>query len=130
MLLRVLGDRATFGQAYNVCQDETPTLAELVALLADLLGAPARMVSVPVAEMEAAGVDPIAASPFSTRWKSFLDPGRAKLEIGLAHPPLRVYLDKVIASLLASMPSEPPPGYAQRPRELEFARPSIRPGAD
>ena len=129
-LLRVLGDRATFGQAYNVCQEETPTLSELIALLADLLGAPARVVGVPVAEMEAAGLDPIAASPFSTRWKSFLDPGRAQRELGFVHPPLRVYLDKVLASLLASMPPEPPAGYAQRPRELEFARSSIRPGAD
>ena len=37
-LLRVLGDRSTFGQAYNVCQDETPTLAELLVLLAELAG--------------------------------------------------------------------------------------------
>jgi len=121
-LLRVLGDPATFGQAYNVCQDETPTLAELIVLIADLLGAPARMVEAPVAEMEGAGLDPIAASPFSTRWRSFLDPGRAQRELGFVHPPLRVYLDKVLASLLASMPAEPPSGYAQRPRELELAR--------
>lgn len=121
-LLRVLGDRATFGQAYNVCQEETPTLAELLVMLADLVGAPARLVPVTVAEMEAAGLDPIAASPFSTRWKSFLDPGRAQRELGLVHPPLRAYLDKVLASLLATWPNEPPASYAQRPRELEFAR--------
>ena len=121
-LLRVLGDRATFGQAYNFCQEETPTLAELLVLLADLVGAPARLVAAPPAEMENAGLDPIAASPFSTRWKSFLDPGRAQRELGFVHPPLRVYLDKVVANLLATMPAEPPAGYGQRPRELEFAR--------
>ena len=121
-LLRVLGDRATFGQAYNVCQEETPTLAELLVMLAELLGAPARVVGVSVAEMEGAGLDPIAASPFGTRWKSFLDPGRAQRELGFVHPPLRVYLDKVVASLLAHMPAEAPASYAQRPREIEFAR--------
>ena len=121
-LLRVLGDPTTFGQAYNVCQHETPTLAELLVMLADLVGAPARLVAVPVAEMEKAGLDPIAASPFSTRWKSFLDPGRAQRELAFVHPPLRAYLDKTVASLLAYMPAEPPPSYAQRPRELEFAR--------
>jgi hypothetical protein len=75
-----------------------------------------------VTEMERARLDPIAASPFSTRWKSFLDPGRAQRELGLVHPPPRLYLDKVVASLLASWPDEPPAGYAQRPKELEFHR--------
>ena len=121
-IVRVLGDPATLGQAYNICQEETPTLAELVTLLAELLGAPAPLVSMPVAEMEAAGLDPIAASPFSTRWKSFLDPDRAKRELGFVHPPLRAYLDKVVASLMAHLPAEPPATYAQRPREIEFAR--------
>jgi nucleoside-diphosphate-sugar epimerase len=121
-LLRVLGDSATFGQAYNFCQEETPTLAELLVLLADLVGAPARLVAVPTAEMENAGLDPILASPFSTRWKSFLDPGRAQRELGFVHPPLGVYLDKVVASLMTQMPAEPPASYAQRSRELEFAR--------
>ena len=126
-LMRVLGDPATFGRAYNVCQEETPTLAELAALLAELLGAPPpRVAGPPAAEIEGAGLDPIAASPFSTRWKSFLDPGRGQRELGLVHPPLRVYMDKVLTHLLAAWPAEPPAGYAQRPREIEIARP--RPG--
>jgi nucleoside-diphosphate-sugar epimerase len=121
-LMRVLGDRSTFGQAYNICQHETPTLAELLVMLADLAGAPARLVAVPGAEIEHAGLDPVAASPFSTRWKSFLDPGRAQRELGFVHPPLRSYLDKTVASILAYMPAEPPASYAQRPRELALAR--------
>ena len=121
-LMRVLGDRATFGQAYNVCQEETPTLAELLAMLADVVEAPARLVAVSVTEMEGAGLDPVAASPFSTRWTSFLDPARAQRELGFVHPPLRVYLDKVVASLLATWRDEAPASYEQRPREIEFAR--------
>jgi len=35
----LLGQPRTFGQAYNLCQDEMPTLAELVERLAGLLGA-------------------------------------------------------------------------------------------
>lgn len=121
-ILRILGDRATFGQAYNLCQQETPTLAELVALLADVLGASTRVVGSSTAEMEAAGLDVVAASPFSTRWRSFLDPGRAERELDFAHPPLRAYMDKVVTSLLAQMTTDPPAPYAQRARELEFAR--------
>jgi nucleoside-diphosphate-sugar epimerase len=121
-VLRILGDEATFGQAYNVCQQETPTLAELTSLLAELLGASARVVGSSAAEMEAAGLDPVAASPFSTRWKSFLDPGRAARELGFVHPPLRAYMEKVVAGLMASWRNDPPAGYAQRPLEVAFAR--------
>ena len=118
----MLGRADTFGQAYNACQDETPTLAELVALLAEPLGAEARIAGATAAEMAAAGLDPVAASPFSTRWKSFLDPARAKRELGLRHPPLRESLGRTVASLLASWNPDPPAGYAQRPLELAFAR--------
>jgi len=51
-----------------------------------------------------------------------MDRSRASRELGLVHPPLREYMDKVIASLLASWRDDPPAGYAQRPRELQFAR--------
>ena len=78
------------------------------------------MVDVPASDLELAGLDPVAASPFSTRWKSFLDPGRAVRELGFVHPPLRVYLDKVVSNLLAAWREDPPAGYAQRPREIEF----------
>ena len=115
-------DRDTLGQAYNVCQHETPTLAELLVMLADLVGAAASLVGVSATEMENAGLDPIAASPFSTRWKSFLDPGRAQRELGFVHPPLRIYLDKVVTSLLTTWSNEAPASYGQRPREIEFAR--------
>ena len=117
----LLGRPETFGKAYNLCQEETPTIAELVTLLAQLMGASARVLAVPSAEMEEGGVDPRAASPFSTPWKSALDPGLARRELGFRHPPLATYMDKVLASLLAHMPAEPPPRYAQRPREIELA---------
>src|SRR5258708_17885276 len=45
--LRLLGNPAAFGRAYNLAQDETPTLAERVATTAAILGAPPRLVPVP-----------------------------------------------------------------------------------
>ena len=39
-ILALLGRSDTFGQAYNLAQDETPTLRELLTLLAGTLGAP------------------------------------------------------------------------------------------
>jgi hypothetical protein len=71
--------------------------------------------------MAAAGLDPVAASPFSTRWKSFLDPARAKRELGFTHPPLRDYLGRTLAWMLAEWREDPPAGYVQRAGEIAFA---------
>src|SRR5262249_55733884 len=45
-IMRLLGQEDTLGQAYNLCQDETPTLAVLLSRLAELVGAPTRQVMV------------------------------------------------------------------------------------
>jgi nucleoside-diphosphate-sugar epimerase len=119
----LLGRHEAIGRAFNLCQDETPTLAELVALMAEILGAPARIAAAAAAEMAKAGLDPVAASPFSTRWKSFLDPSRAKRELGFVHPPLREYLGRTVGWMVAEWRADPPAGYAQRAAELAFAGP-------
>jgi len=117
---RLLGNAATFGKAYNLCQDEEPTLAELVALLAAELGAPARLVSVSAEQLKARGLRPIQVSPFSDRWMSRIDPTRAKVEFGFQHEPLKSYLSKIVCSFLSHVPPAPPENYAHRPLELEL----------
>jgi nucleoside-diphosphate-sugar epimerase len=113
----LLGDSRTFGRAYNLAQDETPTLVELLTRLAGLLGAPARLHAVPAAKIVEAGLVPVRVSPFSGRWMSFVDPSRAKQELGFRHEPLASYLDKIVAAFLARPPHDTPPGYADRARE-------------
>jgi nucleoside-diphosphate-sugar epimerase len=116
---RLLGDERTFGEAFNLCQDETPTVWELVGLLAERLGAPDRRVALPGAAL---GELPIKAiSPFSSRWMSFLDPARARELLGFSHRPLGAYLDAVVASFLAHKSAEPPPGYEHREDERRLA---------
>ncbi len=117
----MLGDASTFGRAYNLAQDETPTLAELVAMLADLVGAPARTVAVPSAAIRDAGLEPAAISPFSGRWMSFLDPSIARDELGFRHEAPRAYLDKVVAVFLNAPPPAPPESYARRADEIRLA---------
>jgi nucleoside-diphosphate-sugar epimerase len=120
---RVLGNPATFGQAYNLAQDETPSLADILAMLAEILGASARFVEAPSARIAGAGLDVARISPFSGRWMSFLDPARAKTELGFRHDAQRTYLEKIVASFLAHPPSEPPESYTgSRARECELAR--------
>ena len=117
-ILTLLGRADAHGQAYNLAQDETPTLGELLTLVAERLGAPARLLDVPGARLRAASLDPLALSPFSGTWMSFLDPARAKGELGFRHEPLGAYLDKIVTAFLAYPRAEAPPGYENRAAEL------------
>ncbi|GAC1352554.1 MAG: SDR family oxidoreductase [Polyangiales bacterium] len=113
----ILGDARTIGEAYNLAQDETPTLREFVQLCAAAMSTDAQLVDVPRETIEKAGLNPAAISPFSTRWMSFIDPSRAKSEWGFQHTPLHTYVDRIVENLLAH-PPDPPSGYALRAREL------------
>jgi nucleoside-diphosphate-sugar epimerase len=121
LVLSLLGRPEAFGEAYNVCQDEAPPLTEYLHVLADAIGTHARLVSVPRDEILRAGLDVVAASPFSGRWMSWLDPSRARAELGFAHRPMRECLRSVVASFLAHPPSGPPSGYATRALERTLA---------
>ncbi len=120
-ILALLGNTASFGRAYNLAQDETPTLVELLTTLAAALGARPRFVDASHESLAAAGLDPLLLSPFSGRWMSFIDPGLAKAELGFRHEPLASYLDKIVTSFLANPPQAPPPGYEHRATETRLA---------
>jgi nucleoside-diphosphate-sugar epimerase len=119
-ITRLLGDSRTFGQAYNLCQEETPTLREMVELLRELVGSRAPLVTVPAADIEAAGLATVKVSPFSTRWMSFLDPTRAQRELSFVHPTVSAYGAAIVASQLAHWPAGAPAGYARRADELRL----------
>jgi len=121
LVLKILGEAKTFGGAWNLAQDETPTLRELLALLARALGAEPRLVDVPEESVRAAGLDPLLLSPFSGRWMSFLDPSRARVELAFTHEPLAVYVDRIVASFLAHPPADLPPGLDRRADEAALA---------
>jgi hypothetical protein len=91
-------------------------------MVAGLIGAAPRLVAVPRAELEAAGLDPVGVSPFSGRWMSFLDPGRARRELGFAPTPVSTYMAAIVAAFLAHPPEAPPESYATRARELDLVR--------
>jgi nucleoside-diphosphate-sugar epimerase len=118
----LLGKERTFGEAYNLAQDEITTLAEMIAIAAGEMRAPLRIVPVSDEDLRAAGLERDAVFPFSGHWTSILDPGKAKLELGFTHPSLREYLGKIVASFMASIPEEPPSYYRHREGELELAQ--------
>jgi len=52
---------------------------------------------------------------------SFIDPRRARVELGFAHEPFESYLGKIVAAFLAQGPVEPPDGLRHREAELRLA---------
>jgi nucleoside-diphosphate-sugar epimerase len=120
-IVDLLGKPASFGQAYNLSQDEMPALSELITLFADALGAPTRLHPVPAEKIRAAGLRVTEVSPYSSVWMSCLDPARARAELGFRHESLAEYAGRIVASFLAHPPADPPPGYAGRGAELQLA---------
>lgn len=120
-IMALLGRNEALGQAYNFTQDEITTLAEMLEIVAAEMAAP--LITVPVTEddIRATGLERDKVFPFTGHWTSILDPGKAKLELGFRHPPLREYLGKIVASFMASIPEQLPAYYAQRERELALA---------
>jgi nucleoside-diphosphate-sugar epimerase len=118
----VLTGDDVMGQAYNICQQEAPTLLELVTLLAELMGARPCLVEVSAEQLAGASLAPRAVSPFSSRWISHIDPTRAMAELDFRPTPLRQAMASIVASFLAHLPASPPETYATRPRETALAR--------
>ncbi len=56
---------------------------------------------------------------------SFLDPSRAKAELGFRHEPLGSYLDKIVTAFLAHPRPDPPPGYEHREAELRLSAEAV-----
>lgn len=120
-IANLLRDERTYGQAYNLCQDEMPSVSDLVGLLIDQLGAEDRRVSVERDQLD--GLTAKDLSPFSQKWMSCLDPARARRELGFRHRPLSVYLNAIVASFLAHPPTEPPETYVKfRAAERELVK--------
>jgi nucleoside-diphosphate-sugar epimerase len=118
----LLGERRAFGKAFNLAQWEAPHLADLVALLAEALGAPDRRVAVAAEAITQAGLTLREVSPYSTRWMSYVDSTLARDELGFRSTPLPVVLERVVGSFLTSPPATPPPGYERRATERTLAR--------
>lgn len=118
----IVGNQAVYGRAYNLCQDEIPTVSEFIHLLADAVGAPAQIVGVDDAILTESGLSAQSISPFHTTWTSLLEPSRAKLELGFVHELLPRYIERIVTSMMNHLPSQPPDNYVTRAKELEIAK--------
>jgi nucleoside-diphosphate-sugar epimerase len=120
-LASILLREETFGRAYNVAQDEAPSLSAIVSALRDLTGSAARVVDVAPGAVREAGLAVEAVSPFHDPWMSFLDGSRARDELGFRPRPVAQTLATVVDAFLAHTPPDRPPGYARRDVERTLA---------
>ena len=96
------------------------SLVQFLELLAEAMHCPLKIVRVPREELNGKGLLP-HCSPFSGRWMSSLDNTRSKTELGMQYTPVSTYVKKLVSYFQAVRPHTVE-GYAQRPREVEFAK--------
>jgi len=117
----LLGNPRTFGQAYNLCSEETLPTREVLARLARVAGVEPHFVEIPTEALHAQGLPVKAISPFSQKWMSLLEPEKAKQALGFQATPLDTQLECIVGHLLANFPSVPPDNYQHRPTERALA---------
>lgn len=121
-LAGLLGNARSQGRAYNLSQDDTPTVLGLVREVGRALGVLPELIRVSDEELAAAGLTAVEACPFSGTWMSCLDSTRARVELGFTHEPLAQLLPPTVEALLAHFPAAPPPSYGKRSAELALGQ--------
>jgi nucleoside-diphosphate-sugar epimerase len=111
------------GHAVNLSQDETVSLSDFLAMVAELLSAKLRLVPVSRTRLESLQLLP-QCSPFSDPWMSALDNARSKTEFGIRYTPLPDYLQAFIQHYRNNQHLVPE-GYKSRELELRVAAESI-----
>jgi nucleoside-diphosphate-sugar epimerase len=113
---RLMDTRQGLGEAYNLSQDETVMLPELIQQICALMDKPMpELIEVKRSLLEANGFLP-DCSPFSDRWMSELTNDRSKAELGLTYTPLPVYLERIVRHYQAHPPQRPA-SYKRRSAE-------------
>lgn len=107
------------GKSFNLSQDETVPLEDLLGRLGKLVGILPEVVRVERRLLEANGFLP-DCSPFSDKWMSELDNTRSKTELGVQYTPLDDYLQTLVAHY-SSNPPQNPLSYRRRNAERQFA---------
>ena len=119
VIMSLIDTGAGKGEAYNIAQDEHPSLDEFLRLLASLMGVEPRLCRVDRDALEANGFLP-DCSPFSERWMSALDNSRGKSELGIAYTPLHAYLALLVTHYQSNSVA-PPMTFRRRRAEIDFA---------
>ena len=118
-ILRLIQTGAGKGQVFNISQDETLTIYDFLAILAEIAGYSLDLRYIERTVLENLQLLP-DCSPFSDPWMSELDNQRSKRELGVQYTPLAVYLEKMVNDYQSSQLALPD-GYRRRSEEIKLA---------
>ncbi len=107
------------GEVYNLSQDDALPFDRFLALVGEAMGVEPRVVRVPREVLEREGLLP-ECSPFSGRWMSLIDNGKARRELGVTFTAPEEYVPEMVREIGTLNPATVD-GYQQRSREIELA---------
>ena len=124
-----LMNKSTFGEAYNIAQDEMMTLRDFVKKASEIIGKSVELIDVPSDVLDKSSLG-TSFSPLFHRRPFVLDVHKAIQSLGFSPTPIQSWLEKTIRWFQNEYKGDPPENYKHRDRELELAtkyRAAMRP---
>ncbi len=112
-------NRTSFGQAYNLAQEEIVTLKDFVVKAAEILKKKVERVDIPSKVLENTPIG-TSFSPFSMRRPFILQTQKAKKELNFSPTPFDVWMRKTVDWFVRDYRGDPPENYHLRDKEIEI----------
>ncbi|MFP4082221.1 MAG: NAD-dependent epimerase/dehydratase family protein [Candidatus Aminicenantes bacterium] len=115
-----LQNPTSWGNSYNLAQEEYLTLRLFVLKAAEILNKKVELVDIPSGILERSGLG-LSFSPFSMRRPFVLDVQKAKGDLGFSSTPYSHWMAKTVHWFVEEYKGDPPENYQLREKEQEFA---------
>jgi len=112
-------NQSSFGQAFNLAQEEIVTLKDFVMKAAEIMKKKVEIVDIPSKVLENTSIG-ASFSPFSMRRPFILQTHKAKKELNFSSTPFDVWLGKTVNWFVEDYKGEPPENYRLREKEIEI----------
>jgi nucleoside-diphosphate-sugar epimerase len=112
-------NRTSFGQSYNLAQEEIVTLKDFVVKAAEIMKKKVEIVDIPSKVLENTPIG-TSFSPFSMRRPFILQTQKAKKELNFSSTPFDVWLRKTVNWFAQGYRGDPPENYRLREKEIEI----------
>jgi nucleoside-diphosphate-sugar epimerase len=111
-------NKTSFGQAYNLAQEEILALKSFILKAAEILGKKVKLVDIPSEILDSASLG-TSFSPFSMRRPFVLSVEKAKRDLAFSSTPFELWLRKTILWFKKEYKGGPPENYQSRAKEIE-----------
>lgn len=119
---KLMLNSTTYGEAYNLAQDDIVSIRELIDVAAEALGANPVYCVIDEELLRGVGLQPKDVSPFHGKWTSILDATKAKRDLRFTPTPVHRYVETTVGAFLSQIPKTPPANYGHRGVELALVK--------